>query len=456
MELPKDFIERTKPLLGAEWDNFLLALKDTPPTSIRINKNKTTKAPDLETVNWCETGYYLKDRPQFTFDPLLHAGAYYVQEASSMFLEQAAKQLIKGDVRFLDLCAAPGGKSTLISSLISDNSLLVSNEIIRTRANILAENMIKWGNPNSIVTNNRPEDFSKLIHYFDVIVVDAPCSGEGMFRKDHQAIEEWSVDNVKLCAQRQKDILSAIWDSLKPNGYLFYSTCTYNEEENEEIVKWICDTLEGSVVEILINPEWDITTSMVYNKPTFHFYPHKTKGEGLYFAVLQKADGQLYSNKPSKKDKKKQKVQLDLSSYLTNSDDYIFSEEKATIYAIPKIFDQDIELLDKQLNIVHKGINMGVLKGKDFIPDQSLALSKALNKDGIETWNINWEIAIAYLKKETIVLPDAPKGFLLLTYREYPLGFVKNLGNRANNLYPNEWRIRSSNIPSEEVGVLAR
>lgn len=454
MELPKDFIERTKPLLEAEWDDFLLALKDTPPTSIRINKNKTTKAPDLETVNWCETGYYLKDRPQFTFDPLLHAGAYYVQEASSMFLEQAAKQLIKGDVKYLDLCAAPGGKSTLISSLISDNSLLVSNEIVRTRANILAENMIKWGNPNSVVTNNKPEDFSKLTHYFDVIAVDAPCSGEGMFRKDHQAIGEWSVDNVKLCAQRQKDILSAIWDSLKPNGYLFYSTCTYNEEENEEIVKWICDTLEGCVVEIQINSEWNIATSMVYNKPTFHFYPHKTKGEGLYFAVLRKADGQLYSNKPSKKDKKRQKLQLDLSSYLTKSEDYIFSEEKATIYAIPKIFDQDIDLLDKQLNIVHKGINMGVQKGKDFIPDQSLALSKALNKGNIDTWEIDWETAIAYLKKETIVLPDAPKGILLLIYREYPLGFVKNLGNRANNLYPNEWRIRSSNIPSEEVSVL--
>lgn len=458
MQLPTDFVERTGILLGKEWDAFYQSLQEEAPTSIRTNKLKYASDLSYEKVQWCDNGYYLDKRPQFTFDPLFHAGCYYVQEASSMFVEQALKQYADGDVRFLDLCAAPGGKSTLVSGLLSENSLLMSNEVIRSRANILSENITKWGNANTVVTNNDPATIGKLKHFFDVILVDAPCSGEGMFRKDEGAVSEWSVGNVKLCKERQQRILADIWSALKPGGLLIYSTCTYNREENEDNVKWVRDELGADILPVEIREEWGISPSYDEDIHAYHFFPHKVKGEGFFISVLRKHEDESVSISAKKrKDKEKRnKVELssDIKGYITDQDVFAFYPKNDKWYAFPKNLQDELSVLKEHLNIVSEGICLGEFKGKDFIPDQSLALSNNLNKDAFTTCKIDWRTAVNYLRREPIVLENQPKGYILLTYRDIPLGFVKNIGNRANNLYPNEWRIRSANIPDEVVKVV--
>lgn len=283
MALPIDFITRTRALLGNEFDSFEAALQADVPVSIRINEKKGTPAPSTtgapcERVAWCETGYYLPERLSFTFDPLFHAGAYYVQEASSMFLEQAIRSHVKTPVRCLDLCAAPGGKSTHLAACLPEGSLLVSNEVIRSRSHILAENIAKWGNPNCIVTNNDPKEIGCLTHFFDVIIADVPCSGEGMFRKDTDSTGEWSVANVELCAGRGRRIIHDVWNALKPGGLLIYSTCTYNMEEDEENIHYITEELGAEALPIPVKDEWQITGPLKYDHPVYRFFPHKTKG----------------------------------------------------------------------------------------------------------------------------------------------------------------------------------
>lgn len=458
MNLPSDFIERTKPLLKEDWESFLSALDSESPVSIRQNKNKViSDKPDTDTVRWCEGGYYLPQRPQFTFDPLFHAGCYYVQEASSMFVYQALKQYVEGDLKILDLCAAPGGKSTLIADFMTDGSLLISNEVIRSRAHILSENMAKWGKPNVVVTNNDPSSFGRLKHYFDVILVDAPCSGEGMFRKDAGAVEEWSVDNVKLCAERQRRILSDVWESLKPNGLLIYSTCTYNTEENEDNVMWIKDDLGADILPVEISEGWGISPSVKGDIPVYRFFPYKTKGEGFFLSVLRKNDDEVQTIR-SKKDKNKAKIKELLSKeykdYIISSDSFHFYQKGEDWFAISDKFKEDISLAESNLNVVSSGICLGKMKGKDFIPSQSLALSDMLNRKAFTEYELDWKDAINYLRREPLILENVPRGYILLTYRSVPLGFVKNIGNRANNLYPQEWRIRSNNLPVEKVSIL--
>lgn len=389
MQLPEAFITRTKALLGNEWNAFEQALNQERPISIRLNPQKSKEISfDFEVespVPWASNAYYLSSRPVFTLDPLFHAGCYYVQEASSMFPEHFIKNYIHESVKVLDLCAAPGGKSTHLSATLPEGSLLVSNEVIRSRVNILSENLIKWGNPNTIVTNNDPKDIGKLKAYFDVIVCDLPCSGEGMFRKDPVAVSEWSVNNVKRCAERQRQIINDVFPALKPGGILIYSTCTYNREENEDNIDWICKTFE---TELLEEPR--------------RFMPHKIKGEGFFIAGLRKT-GEGYKAK-----------------------------------------GKGIKDLKKTLKIVFPGINLGERTGKDLIPNHALAMSTTLSEKDFPRWNLDKETALKYLRKEALydIPPTVPLGFVLVTYRKQPLGFIKNIGNRANNLYPQEWRIR--------------
>lgn len=460
-DLPIDFIARTKPLLKTDWDKFVTALTTDAPTSIRLNKVKHNNyKPNSESVLWCDAGYYLDKRPQFTFDPLFHAGCYYVQEASSMFIGQALSQYISGDVKVLDLCAAPGGKSTLIADLISEDSLLVSNEVIRSRAHILSENITKWGKPNTIVTNNDPAQIGKLNNFFDIILVDAPCSGEGMFRKDEGAIAEWSVDNVKLCKERQQRILADIWPALKPGGLLLYSTCTYNLEENEQNVQWIRDELQAEVLPVATKDEWNISPSFADDIQAYRFFPHKTKGEGFFFALLRKTATEQEDSISFKKTKnnKDQKIRTKLDTYyqdyIKDKDSYTFCPKSEAWYAFPSVLYNDLLLVQSKLSTVSEGIYLGEFKGKDFIPSQSLAMSDKLNIKAFNSTVIDWNTAISYLRKEALTLADQPKGYILLTYNNIPLGFVKNIGNRANNLYPQEWRIRSANIPYKAVEVL--
>jgi len=461
IDLPFDFISRTKRLLGKDWDMFQNALNSKSPVSIRLNepKAKVVNISSFSPVLWNKQGFYLDKRPQFTFDPLFHTGCYYVQEASSMFVGHALNQYIEGDVKVLDLCAAPGGKSSLIASMISDQSLLVSNEVIRSRANILSENMAKWGRPNVVVANNDPVQIGKLHNFFDVILVDAPCSGEGMFRKDEGAIAEWSVENVKLCKERQQRILADIWPALKTGGLLLYSTCTYNLEENENNVEWIRDELGAEPLPVNIKEGWGISPSFVDDVPAYRFFPYKTEGEGFFFALLRKTDdiGSL-SNDQSKKqkirsNKSREILGVEYKNYLLNSGDFIFYSQKDKWYAFLSPLYDNLLLLETFLNIISGGICLGTFKGKDFIPDQSLALSIYLDKEKFHICEVDWKTSIHYLRKEPLVLPAQPKGLILLTYKKMPLGFVKNIGNRANNIYPQEWRIRSSNIPDEPVNI---
>lgn len=460
MHLPIEFIERTKSLLNKEWDSFVESLNDTPPTSIRLNSTKAQNfVLDSDSVLWCRNGYYLDQRPQFTFDPLFHAGCYYVQEASSMFIEQALEQYVDKDACFLDLCAAPGGKSTLIADWLSGKGLLLSNEVIKSRANILAENITKCGYSNVIVTNNDPVEIGEVKHFFDAILVDAPCSGEGMFRKDTRAIEEWSVANVQLCKERQQRILADVWNALKPGGFLLYSTCTYNREENEENVQWIAENLGADILSIDINKEWGIAPSYTDTLPAYHFFPHKTKGEGFFFALLRKHENEECRTISRPKDKNnrkntKQIVSDDIKKCLRNEDNFIYSIENDVVSAFPDCLKNELAIITANLNIVYSGICIGMQKGKDFIPDQSLALSNDFNRDMFPVAELDWKTAISYLKKEVLDLSEMPRGYIILVYRNIPLGFVKNIGNRANNLYPQEWRIRSNNIPVDEVQIL--
>lgn len=460
MQLPSDFIQQTKPLLGEEWNAFLAALSSDAPTSIRLNKEKckTVSHSLADIVPWYSNAFYLQKRPQFTFDPLFHAGCYYVQEASSMFVAQALEQYVDDSVRVLDLCAAPGGKSTLIADILSEDSLLVSNEVIRSRANILSENITKWGKANTIVVSNDPSQIGKLENFFDVILVDAPCSGEGMFRKDEGAVAEWSADNINLCKERQQRILADIWSALKSGGLLMYSTCTYNISENEENVQWIASELGAEVLPIDVKAEWNIASSYIEGLPCYHFFPHRTKGEGFFFALLRKNGSEELSVRQKKKKSKESKKKVDLDSqykdYLKDSHLFTFYPQGDFWFAFPSFLFDDLQYLKDNLNIVSAGICVGETKGRDFIPNHSLALSNYINKDSFINCELDWKTAISYLKKEPLLLDNLPKGYILLTYKTVPLGFVKNIGNRANNIYPQEWRIRSNNLPNEEVRVL--
>lgn len=465
MKLPESFIATMKGLLNDEYVDFEQALEQEPSVSIRINKNKMALPGNLKSVPWCSTGFYLSERPAFTFDPRFHAGNYYVQEASSMFVEQIINTYIDSPVRYLDLCAAPGGKTTLAISTLPEGSLIVANEIDRKRCNILSENITKWGNPYTIVTNNGSEHFAELEHYFDVILCDVPCSGEGMFRKDENAIDEWSVANVENCVARQKMIIDNINHSLRPGGILIYSTCTYNIHENEEMIEYIRQNIDAEVLEIKTSPEWGIHKPLSGNNPVYRFMPHTTKGEGLFIAVLRKnseeeptsRDYILKSiNKADNKKGKNQTIQVPASvkNYISNNNIFEFSATADSVVAMPKKYADDFKALSKALRVVSSGIEIANFKGKDIIPAHSLALSTYINKDEFEIANVDRNTALSFLRREAITLSeDINKGYVLICYDDSPIGWVKNLGNRSNNLYPQEWRIRSGFTPENlELG----
>lgn len=457
MVLPEDFILRTRALLGKEFDSFEKALQADVPVSIRINASKHTPVPVSGTpVAWCETGYYLPERLSFTFDPLFHAGAYYVQEASSMFLEQAiCTYVADGPVKCLDLCAAPGGKSTHLASLLPEGSLLVSNEVIRSRSYILAENITKWGAVHTIVTQNDPAEIGKLTHLFDVIVTDVPCSGEGMFRKDTDSTGEWNVANVALCAGRQRRIIHDIWNALKPGGILLYSTCTYNTEEDEENIRYILETFGAEALPLPVKEEWHITGSLRYDFPVYRFFPHKTKGEGFFLAAIRKPEEAIQEIRLKYRDKKEKRkntpvIPSVVRSWIQEPDRFKFEMRGDTLQAFPVSHFETYQFLATQLHLVSAGIGLGEVKGKDIVPGHALALSPVLKPGVFPQVELEWTDAIKYLKKETLVLPERTgKGYVLVQYRGFPIGFAKNLGTRANNLYPQEWRIRSGYLPEE-------
>lgn len=424
-----------------------------PPVSIRLNPFKCTERTEIAgkagRVPWCRLGAYLQSRPNFTFDPLLHAGMYYVQEASSMFLCHAMQQLVTTPVTMLDLCAAPGGKSTAALSVLPAGSLLFSNEPMRARANILAENMAKFGHEHVVVTNSFPRDFGRSKLQFDVVLADVPCSGEGMFRKDENAISEWSPQHVDECSRLQRTIIADVWSSLKPGGLLFYSTCTFNARENEDNVAWIVEEFGAKLVDVKVEEAWNITGALAHQGPVYRFIPGLTQGEGLFMAVLRKP-GKPADDAPQHPAKQKDAARKLATNWILNPEDYTLYEKQDTLTAIPRRWAAAYNEACRSLKIMQAGITLGSRKGKTLIPDQRLALSTRLNRNAFATADVGYSEAIGYLRKETVTLPAGmPTGFTLLTYKHQPLGFVKNIGNRANNLYPAEWKIKSSHIPAE-------
>ncbi len=405
--LPKDFEDYTRGLFGEEtYSRFLLSFQEKQPLSVRVNPFKPGRDFDGTPVPWCRNGFWLAEKPDFTLDPLFHAGCYYVQEAASMFLYEVLRQHVTHPVTMLDLCAAPGGKSTLARAALPEGSVLFCNEPDHKRANILMENVQKQGHPDVVVTNNYAKDYRKAKLKFDVILTDVPCSGEGMFRKDENAISEWSVKNVVNCHNLQRSIIEDIWPCLNDGGLLIYSTCTFNTSENEENVKWIAETLGAEFVSVDTKEDWHIRRSMLegFDKPVYRFIPGITNTEGLFMAVLRKDGNETVS---------KQKT--------------------------------NIGNLQKTLRILHDGNPRPTVKGKDTIPAHAEALMTRLDKNRYPRVELTLDQALNYLRREAITLSeDTPKGYVIVCHNGYPLGFVKNLGNRANNLYPQEWRIRKS------------
>ncbi len=422
-------------------------------TSIRLNPLKSLEPEafyqELSNVPWADYGFYLSERPSFTFDPLFHAGTYYVQEASSMFLEQAMKQSVdlSKPIKVLDLCASPGGKSTHIQSLISKDSLLVSNDVIRSRANILKDNIIKWGSENVIVTNNDPRDFAILEDYFDVIVVDAPCSGSGLFRRDPEAIGEWSENNVQLCSQRQQRILADVWPSLKKDGILIYSTCSYSKEEDEDIMDWITNELDTANYQLKFEEYWGIEESISDNGYYgYRFWPDKVKGEGFFITCFQKKDGEEDSSfRIKNKPEQATKSDLTLIEEWIKTKGRSFVKHKNTVYAWPENLFVDFNLLLEKLRVIYSGVLVGELMRNKLVPHHSLSMSKIM-VDSVNTTELDNERAIQYLQRKELNIETNHKGWQLITYKGHPLGWINSLTNRINNYYPKELRILKDNL----------
>ncbi|MBS1747955.1 MAG: RNA methyltransferase [Bacteroidetes bacterium] len=396
-------------------------------------------------VSWCSYGYYLNQRPQFTLDPLLHAGAYYVQDASSMFLWEVLQQQfdVNSNTRILDLCAAPGGKTTLLASYFK-NALIISNEIIKSRTNILYENVTKWGDDAVIVTNNDPADFKRLPAYFDAVIVDAPCSGSGLFRKDADAIDEWSLNNVELCSQRQKRILADVLPSLKDKGLLIYSTCSYSQQEDEDMADWLIENFHCSSIRLDIKNFNGITEtfSEKQNAAGYRFWPDKIKGEGFFICVLQKHNSNSKNLKPNNTSLSilKSKETINLQQYI-HEDGYVFFKQQDMIRAVKKEFTGDIALLQKNLYLKKAGILLGEMKGNTLIPNHELAVSLIVSND-IFRIELDEHQALQYLRKKEMFINTDKKGWALCTFLGFPLGWIKILHNRVNNYYLTDWRIR--------------
>lgn len=412
-ELSQEFVSRVRTLPGVDADALVAALDTAPSVSVRLNRRKLTDPSRLgygalEPVKWCANGFYLAERPKFTLNPLLHAGAFYVQDASSMIHETIVGRLaelhdLPASPLVLDLCAAPGGKTTSMINALPDGAFVVANEVMPQRARILRENLLKWGYPDIMVTNSPAPRLAAAGAVFDIVAVDAPCSGEGMMRKDEEARAQWSPGLVRQCAALQREILTSAVEALRPGGFLLYSTCTFNADENERNVEWLAAEMGLEPIDLRLPAEWGIGSQLGSDIPALRFMPHITRGEGLFAAVLRKPG------------------------------------EPAT-----PARGRALDSLRKSARVILDGIPETNMKGKIEIPASEWTLSTRFPRDRFPEADLDLDTALRYLRHEAITLPaDTPRGFVTVTYQGLPLGFVKNIGNRANNLYPTEWRIRN-------------
>lgn len=440
--IPQGFIDETESLGISDSRELLEALESDPVISVRLNSRKPAERPlweSAEKVKWNEAGLYLPERPLFTLMPELHAGAFYVQEAASMIAGEAARRLLKSPGAVLDMCAAPGGKTTALADVLPVGSVIVANEADSQRARVLAENVIKWGFPDIAVTCARGEEFASMRECFDLVNVDAPCSGEGMMRKEAVARSQWSEGLVRQCSLLQREILRAAAEALKPGGLLFYSTCTFNRRENEMQAEWLRDEFGMTPVDPGFPAEWNIPEGIDTEMGCFRFLPHITRSEGLFFCVLRKPGTHIATAFPPTATGK----QFPCSGWLTDPHRYIWTEEKGTVSAMTPALQRLLQKLPRRVRVLLKGLSVATAKGHDLIPTEQLALSTALRRNAFPECALTETDALRYLRREAFKLPEeTPKGFILMTFNGFPLGFMKNLGNRANNLYPAEWRIR--------------
>lgn len=410
--IPEEFLKIVESMPGVDAVAFSAAMSEVPAVSVKLNRRKCADITELgygspAPVKWCSNGFYLDERPQFTLNPLLHAGVFYVQDASSMVHEEIVRRLVAGGVLdatsvVADFCAAPGGKTTSIINALPDGALMVANEFEPRRAAILKENLLKWGYPEMVVTNSPTSRLASLGEVFDLVAVDAPCSGEGMMRKDETARTQWNPGLVTKCAALQREILADAVAALKPGGILIYSTCTFNRTEDEDNVSWIAAEAGLEPVDMELPAEWRIGASLRPDVPALRFMPHLTRGEGLFVAVLRKPGESATTNRRKLSD-----------------------------------------ALRRQTRVILDGIPTVTLKGKLEIPASEWTLAVDFPIDNYPFAELGKETALSYLRHEAITLSaDTPKGYVVVCYKGHPLGFVKNIGNRANNLFPANWKIK--------------
>jgi NOL1/NOP2/sun family putative RNA methylase len=446
--LPERFVEIMRDTLGGDADNLFAALDTEPAVSLRLNPAKPTACYDGEPVGWCEWGRYLAERPQFTLDPHLHGGAYYVQEASSQFVAHLLSNHDMEGAKVLDMCAAPGGKTTIYSTLVGRKGLVVANDINHGRALALADNVQRWGMGNVVVTCNEPSHIGAFTHWFDVVAVDAPCSGEGMFRKMEEARSEWTPSSPEVCAERQREILAEAWRVLRLGGTLIYSTCTFNPTEDEGVVEWLMqeygDELEA-VDDITTECDWGIVRSEVGVFQCFHFYPHKARGEGFFAAIARKCDGVVKRSMPKARRKlfgqcAKADVK-ELSRWVDDASEHTFMMVGEDIYAYNSAVAEAVVTLSENLSVVYSGVAMGRIFKQKLKPEHALALYVGLNRDAVPVVDVSLEDAVEYLRRGDIAAAQFEDGINVVGYKGTPIGFVKRIGARCNNMYPKDLRI---------------
>ncbi len=454
-QLPEKFIATLTAELGAEECRALCEALDTPATvAIRLHPDKASKAAKgARAIAWSEGGYYLDERPSFTTDAAFHAGAYYVQEPSSQFVGHVLRPIVEREpsLRLLDLCAAPGGKTTLYSSLVGCDGLVVANEINRQRAAVLADNVRKWGVGNVVVTNNDPSHFGGFEQWFDVVAVDAPCSGEGMFRKTPEARDEWNDGSAAMCAERQMKILQDIWPTLRAGGTLLYSTCTFNRTEDEGLLErfteWVGEEELEAEDEVAIGEDWGIVCGRVGAWQTFRFMPHRAEGEGFFAAIARKSTNAGGKSRNPKSRKSilstvDRRTATELERWVKESQKMKWAAINDTFYGYYAAHSDDIKILAEVMTVIHSGVCMGqIFKGR-LKPDHSLAMFIGLNTNVVNVIEVEHKVALDYLRRGDIgVCEGMVEGINLLCAENLPLGWIKRVGNRSNNLYPNSLRI---------------
>lgn len=445
--------------VSGEWPGVGDALADeleggVAEVSVRVNRRKGGEVCDVvrgcEGVEWCDDGFYLDVRPDFTLDPAMHQGRYYVQDASSMILWRIVRELagrlrVPGGrhLRYLDGCAAPGGKTTAAMGALPDDALVVANEFDFKRAEVLRENVVKWGKGEVVVSRGDTRRFRGLPGWFDIVAADVPCSGEGMMRKDAKACEQWSVGLVDECAARQREIVENLWVALRPGGYMIYSTCTFNRRENEDVMRMIVDELGGEPVRL----EGEVPAGVIETELMWRFMPGRVRGEGLAVGVVRKPEGAevevMGKGKRGRKGEKGGKPAVDLRTVerWVAGDDVAVMLRGDEVWAVDGRYADDVAALEGALDVIHAGVWAGQVKGRDVAPAHGLAMSWALRRGMFEEVEVDRAMALAYLRREALQGIDAGRGMVLLTYEGWPLGFVNHLGSRSNNMYPQGWRI---------------